>query len=75
MVLVRMADEDGRRACPIKRCGQEAGGAFRRVQRPPGVEDEAVSVRVRDLDAAPADLLSTTVDSEGQGQAHIPNVR
>ena len=28
-----------------------------RVERPPGVEDEAVSVRVCDLDATPADLL------------------
>ena len=65
MVLVRMADEDGRRACPIKRCGQEAGGAFRRVQRPPGVEDEAVSVRVRDLDAAPADLLGAAMNGKG----------
>lgn len=65
MVLVRMADEDGRRACPIKRCGHETGGAFRRVERAPGVEDETVAVRVRDLDAAPADLLSAAVDRKG----------
>jgi hypothetical protein len=57
-----MADEDGRRACPIERCGQEAGGALGRVERPPGVEDEAVSVRVRDLAAASADLLGAAVD-------------
>lgn len=64
MVLVRMADEDGRRACPIKRCGQETGGAFRRVERPSCAEDEAVSVRVRYLDATPADLLSAAVDGK-----------
>ena len=64
MVLVWMADEDGRRACPIERCGQEAGGAFRRVERPTCVEDETVSVRVRDLDATPADLLGATVDGK-----------
>jgi hypothetical protein len=65
MVLVGMADEEGRRACPIKRYGQEAGGAFGRVERPPGVEDEAVSVRVCDLDATPADLLGAAVDGKG----------
>jgi hypothetical protein len=35
------------------------------VERAPGVEDETVAVRVRDLDAAPADLLSAAVDRKG----------
>jgi len=40
-------------------------------ERPPCVEDDAVALRVRDLDAAPADLPGTAVDREGQRQTDI----
>jgi hypothetical protein len=57
----------------VERPGQEPGGALRRVERPPGVEDEAVAVRMGDLDAAPADLLRAAMDRKGQGQAPALN--
>jgi hypothetical protein len=64
MVLMRMANQDGRRAGPIEGRGQQARCAFGGVQRSPGIEDEAVSVRVLDLDATPTDLLSSAVDRQ-----------
>jgi len=57
MILMGMADEDGCRSGPIQRRRKQAGGAFRRVEWPPGVEDKAVAIRVLDFDAGPADLL------------------
>jgi hypothetical protein len=57
MVLVWVADQDGSRPAPIERCRQQAGGALGRVERSPGIEDKAGAVRVRDLGAAPANLL------------------
>jgi hypothetical protein len=58
-----MTNQDGSRVAPIKRYRQQASGALGRVKRSPGVEDEAITVRVCDLDAAPADLPSTAMNS------------
>jgi hypothetical protein len=69
MVLVWMADEDSSRATPIKRRRQQPGGALGRVERSPGIKDNAVTVRMRDLDAAPADLLCSAMDSEAKAHA------
>ena len=64
MVLMRVTDEDRSRPAPIKRCSQQPGSALGRVERSPGVKDDAVTLRVRDLDAAPADLLSAAMNRE-----------
>lgn len=69
MVLMWMADEDGRRPAPIKRCRQQPGGPLGCVQRSSGVEDDAIAVRVSDLDAAPADLLSAAMNGEAKAHA------
>ena len=62
MVLVRMADQDGRRAAPVERCGQQLSGAIRSIQRTSRVEDNTIAIRMLDFTAPPADLLSTSVD-------------
>ena len=62
MILMGMADQDGRRTGPIKRRRQQASGAFRRVEWPPGIEDKTVAIRVHDFDAGPADLLRAAMD-------------
>ena len=65
MILMGMADEDGRRSGPIQRGRQQASGAFRRVERSPGIEDKAVAIRMHDFDAGPTDLLRAAMDGEG----------
>jgi len=65
MVLMGMTDQHSRWAGPIKRSRQQTSGAFRRVQRSPGIKDKAVAIRVHDFDAGPADLLRAAVDGEG----------
>lgn len=69
MVLMGMADEDGSRSGPIQRRRQQAGGAFRSVEWPPGVENKTVAIRMHDFDAGPADLLRPAMD--GELQAHV----
>jgi hypothetical protein len=69
MVLMRMTDQDGRRAAPVERFWQEACGAFRRVKRPPGVEDNAVPGRMCNLDTASTNLSRATMDRQFQAHA------
>ena len=66
MILVWVTDEDGRWAASVKRRGQQAGRAVRRIKRPPCIKDESLALRVHDLDAAPADLLGPAVDRESK---------
>ncbi len=68
MILVWVTDEDGRWAASVKRRGQQAGRAVRRIKRPPCIKDESLALRVHDLDAAPADLLGPAVDRESKTQ-------
>ena len=68
MVLMRMTDQDCCRAAQVERCGQQAGGAIRRIKRTPGIENKALTIRMRNLDATSADLARAAVD--GQLEAH-----
>ena len=61
-------------ATPIERRWQQARGGFRGIQRATGIEDEAVALGVRGLDAAPTDLLGAAVDREGYGQGRAFSV-
>jgi hypothetical protein len=65
MVLMGMTDQHCRWAVPIKRRRQQSSGAFRGVQRAPGIKDKTVAIRVHDFDAGPADLLRAAMDGEG----------
>ena len=64
MILMGMADENGRWPGPIQRRRQQAGRAFRRVERPPGIENKTATIRVRNLNAAPADLPRAAMDGQ-----------
>jgi hypothetical protein len=65
MVLMGMTDQNRRRPGQIERFWQQIGGAIRRVERPPGVEDKTVAGRMLDFNAGPADLLRTAMDGKG----------
>jgi hypothetical protein len=62
MVLMGVADQDCRRATSVERCREQAGGAIRCIERPPGVEDEALAIRMRDFDARAPDLPCTAMN-------------
>jgi len=62
VVLVRMADQNSGGAGTVERCRQQAGRALGRIQRTPGVEDDAVALRVHKLDATTTDLARAAVD-------------
>jgi hypothetical protein len=74
MILMGMADEDGRRTGPIQRRWQQASGTLRRIEWPPGIEDKAVAIRMLDFDAASANLVRAAVDGQLQGQDRVSNV-
>jgi hypothetical protein len=65
MILMGMADEDGRRTGPIQRRRQQASGAIRRVEWPPGIEDKTVAIRVLNFDAGSTNLPRAAMDGEG----------
>jgi hypothetical protein len=59
-----MTDQDRRRTGPIQRRRQQAGGVFRCIQRSPRVEDKAVTSRMLNFNAAPANLARAAVDGK-----------
>lgn len=62
MILMRMTNQHRRRSAAVERYRQQTGGAFWRVQRTPGIENDAITVRMRYFNAASADLLRTAMN-------------
>lgn len=67
MILMRMTDQERRRPASVERFRQQAGRALRRVERPTGIEDEAIAIRVLDFDADATDLPCAAMDRQTAG--------
>jgi hypothetical protein len=65
MVLMGMTDQDCRRSAPVERSRKQTGGAIRRVERSPSIENKALTIRMRNLDATSANLSRAAMDSKG----------
>lgn len=73
MVLMRMADQHRRGPLAIERLGQQPRRAFRRIERSSGIEDQPLAGSlVRNLNAAPADLLGAAMDGKRERQLAAP---
>jgi hypothetical protein len=69
MVLMRMADQNGRRSAAVERRRQQPGGSIRSIQRAPRIENEALATRMLDFNAAPTNLVGAAMDGEDYVQA------
>jgi hypothetical protein len=56
MILMGMADQDGRGAASVAPRREQTCRSVGRIQWPAGIEDEPVALWMRDFDAASTDL-------------------
>lgn len=62
MVLMRVADQDGRQSAFVERLRKQARRAIRSIQGTPGVQNNSLATRMSYLNAASTNLLGTAMN-------------